>query len=191
MTQRKCIKPGTQVSFHLSTRERDLVVERASLDPEIEVRLRGAAAAGSKLVIGLTLDDIDDLHGCVAADANHCDDAKTRRVLDSVCDRLGALLDQLTDKAEVPARRIPAATIVSARRFTAKQGQYLAFIYHFTKIHRRPPAEADLREYFRVSPPAVHEMILTLERRGFINRVPGQARSVTVRVLRAELPELE
>lgn len=34
MTQRKYIKPGTQVSFELSTRERDLVAERASLDPE-------------------------------------------------------------------------------------------------------------------------------------------------------------
>ena len=32
--------------------------------------------------------------------------------------------------------------------FTAKQGQYLAFIYNYTKIHRCPPAESDLQYYF-------------------------------------------
>jgi hypothetical protein len=46
-----------------------------------------------------------------------------------------------------------------APSFTAKQGQYLAFIYNYTKIHDQPPAEADLERYFRVSTPAIHEMI--------------------------------
>ena len=45
--------------------------------------------------------------------------------------------------------------------FTAKQGQYLAFIDNYTKIHRCPPAESDLQYYFRVSPPAIHDMIKT------------------------------
>ena len=40
--------------------------------------------------------------------------------------------------------------------FTAKQGQYLAFIYNYTKIRGQAPAESDLERYFRVSPPAVH-----------------------------------
>src|SRR4029079_2051866 len=61
-----------------------------------------------------------------------------------------------------------------AMKYTAKQGQYLAFIYYYTKIHRRAPAESDLQEYFRVSPPSVHQMILNLEKEGFIERVPGQ-----------------
>ena len=38
-----------------------------------------------------------------------------------------------------------------ARTFTAKQGQYLAFIYYYTKIHGMPPAEADFRRFFRVT----------------------------------------
>ena len=75
--------------------------------------------------------------------------------------------------------------------YTAKQGQYLAFIYYYTKIHGRPPAEADIQRYFRVSPPAVHQMILTLERCEFIDRVPGQARSVQLLLARAQLPDLE
>jgi Mn-dependent DtxR family transcriptional regulator len=44
--------------------------------------------------------------------------------------------------------------------YTEKQGQYLAFIYYYTKINRRPPAEADIQRYFAVTPPTVHQMIL-------------------------------
>jgi repressor LexA len=58
-------------------------------------------------------------------------------------------------------------------KFTAKQGQYLAFIYYYTKMHRQAPAEADLERYFRVSPPSIHEMIKTLERNSLIERTPS------------------
>jgi len=37
--------------------------------------------------------------------------------------------------------------------FTAKQGQYLAFIHAYACIFGRSPAEADLQRHFRVSPP--------------------------------------
>ena len=85
MIERKYIRPGTKLPVRLSTRERDLVAERAFLDSELETTLRKAATINSKLVVNLTLDDIDDLHGCVAAEANHCDDRKVRQVLDAVC----------------------------------------------------------------------------------------------------------
>ena len=75
--------------------------------------------------------------------------------------------------------------------FTAKQGQYLAFIYNYTKIHGQPPAESDLERYFRVSPPAIHEMIKTLERNGLIERIPRQARSIRLCVQPKYLPRLE
>ncbi len=73
---------------------------------------------------------------------------------------------------------------------TDKQGQYLAFIYYYTRIHGIAPAEADLQRYFRVSPPVVHAMILALERDGFIERTPGKARSVRLRIPREALPDL-
>jgi len=66
--------------------------------------------------------------------------------------------------------------------FTPKQGQYLAFIHLYTRLHRRPPAEADIQLYFRVSPPSVHQMVLTLERAGFIKRQPTVARSIELLV---------
>jgi Mn-dependent DtxR family transcriptional regulator len=79
---------------------------------------------------------------------------------------------------------------VSVPGFTVKQGQYLAFIYAYTRIHGRPPAEADLQHYFRVSPPSVHQMVLTLERAGLIGRKPGVARSIEVLVAPELLPVL-
>ena len=75
--------------------------------------------------------------------------------------------------------------------FTAKQGQYLAFIYNYTKLHQRAPAESDLERYFGVSPPAVHDMIKTLERNGLIERTPGQARSIRLCVQPENLPRLK
>ena len=77
-----------------------------------------------------------------------------------------------------------------APAFTAKQGQYLAFMHNYTKIHRRAPAESDLQFYFRVSPPAIHDMIKTLERNGLIERTPGQARSIRLLVAPEFLPRL-
>lgn len=75
--------------------------------------------------------------------------------------------------------------------YTKKQGQYLAFIYNYTKIHSRPPAEADIQHYFRVTPPTVHQMILTLEKRGVISRIPGKARSIRILLPPEQLPHLE
>jgi DNA-binding MarR family transcriptional regulator len=74
--------------------------------------------------------------------------------------------------------------------FTARQGQYLAFIHTYTLVFGRSPAEADMQRFFRVSPPAVHQMVVTLEKAGLITRQPGVARSIMVLVDRSALPEL-
>lgn len=78
-----------------------------------------------------------------------------------------------------------------AAAYTPRQGQYLAFIYYYTKIHGVPPAEADMQRYFRVSPPTVHEMVVTLHRRGLITREPGKPRSIRLLPTRAEIPDLD
>ncbi len=75
--------------------------------------------------------------------------------------------------------------------YTTKQGQYLAYIYHYTKVNGRPPAEADMQHFFRVTPPAVHDMVLRLEQRGLVRRVPGQARTLEVLLPPEQLPPLE
>jgi hypothetical protein len=78
----------------------------------------------------------------------------------------------------------------NAPNFTSKQGQYLAFIYAYTHVLGRPPAEADLQRHFGVSAPSVRQMVLTLERTGLIQRKPGVARSIKVLVAPEFLPVL-
>ena len=79
---------------------------------------------------------------------------------------------------------------LSARGFTEKQGQYLAFIYTYAHMFRRPPAEADMQRHFQVTPPSVHQMIVTLERNGLISRQPGVARSIQILMAPEDLPIL-
>lgn len=75
--------------------------------------------------------------------------------------------------------------------YTKKQGQYLAFLHYYQKLNGRAPAQTDFQKYFRTTPPTIHQMILTLERRGFISRVPGQARSLELLLRHDQLPGLE
>ena len=48
-----------------------------------------------------------------------------------------------------------------------------------------------MQRYFRVTPPSVHQMVLTLEANCFIERVPGQGRTIRLLISREELPDLE
>jgi repressor LexA len=84
----------------------------------------------------------------------------------------------------------PKLDATAAPPFTKTQGQYLAFIHNYTKIHGQAPAEADLQRYFRVSAPSVHEMIKTLERNSLIEKTPGQPRSIRLLVQPEHLPRL-
>ena len=64
------------------------------------------------------------------------------------------------------------------------------FIHAYTKVNGRPPAQADLQRHFKVTPPTVHQMVLTLERLGLLRRTPGRARSLEVLVAPEDLPPL-
>ena len=77
-----------------------------------------------------------------------------------------------------------------SHRFTEKQGQYLAFIHTYALLHGRAPAEADMERFFEVTPPSVHRMVVELERRGLIRRVPRQPRSIELAVSPDQLPPL-
>ena len=70
-----------------------------------------------------------------------------------------------------PLRRI----VSSARSVWLISTRYIQL---YTRLHRRPPAETDMQQYFCISPPSVHQMVLTLERAGFIRRQARVARSI-------------
>jgi hypothetical protein len=72
--------------------------------------------------------------------------------------------------------------------FTPTQGRYLAFIRAYTDLHGYPPAASEIAAAICVSPPSVNQMVKMLEKRGLIQREPGQPRSIQVRVPEEEIP---
>jgi repressor LexA len=89
------------------------------------------------------------------------------------------------------SRKSGTASGSGAHRFTEKQGHYLAFICVYKRMFGQAPAEADMQRHFRVSPPSVHQMVLALERNGFVRRQPGVARSIDILVPPHDLPILD
>jgi SOS-response transcriptional repressor LexA len=75
--------------------------------------------------------------------------------------------------------------------YTPRQGQYLTFIAAYTRRHGRPPSEAEIATHLMVSPPSAHQMVVTLEQRGLIQRTPGQPRSLRVLLPPETIADLE
>lgn len=75
--------------------------------------------------------------------------------------------------------------------FTEKQGQYLAFIHLYTKLNGQAPAEADMQRYFQVTPPTVHRMVVELEKKALISRIPRKARSIKLLLPPEQVPTLD
>ncbi|MEM6271170.1 MAG: helix-turn-helix domain-containing protein [Bacteroidota bacterium] len=62
------------------------------------------------------------------------------------------------------------------------------FYFRLHQVAWPPHAQADIEQHFRIPPPSVHQMVLTLHKKGFLRRVAGQARSLEVLVDRPSLP---
>lgn len=73
--------------------------------------------------------------------------------------------------------------------FTHTQGRYLSYIHAYTSGFGTPPAESEIAEAMGVSPPSVHQMMKTLEKKNLIRRKPKEARSTEILVDRTEIPE--
>jgi repressor LexA len=189
MIRVKRVQRGERISIRLTDRERKLILHHTLIGGDLERRIRVAAADGPAVVVALDLDDLEELLGYVAAEANHSKDPSVAKHLSRVHERLSRIAETHAD-ADEPLSAA-AAEGPPPPRYTSKQGQYLAFIYYYTKIHHVPPAESDLQGYFNVSAPAVHQMVLTLEARGFLERVPGKPRSLHLLLSRDDLPDLE
>lgn len=64
--------------------------------------------------------------------------------------------------------------------YTRRQIEYLAFISQYSSLMGIAPSEVDLAAYFEVTGPSAHQMVVTLERKGAIKRIPETARSIRV-----------
>jgi hypothetical protein len=87
--------------------------------------------------------------------------------------------------------KLPARPGKHKVRFTHRQGQFLAFIHLYRKLNRQGPAEVDMVQYFQLTPPAVHGMVVRLQQLGLVTGEQGVPRSVRVAISESEIPTLE
>ena len=72
--------------------------------------------------------------------------------------------------------------------FTKRQGEFLAFIYYYTRVNKVPPAEADIQRYFGISSASTHQMLTTLKNHQLLEKVPRKPRSMKILVPMESLP---
>lgn len=95
MPIKKQIQPGEKVPIKLTAAERKLILEDVTcLDSNYEQIIRDTPSGKPVM---LTLDDLDDFGGFIAAEANHCDDNKKQKKLDAIFEKVQRLLDTHTD----------------------------------------------------------------------------------------------
>lgn len=99
--KRTVIKPGQKLELDLTSAERKAILEDLTLlPPEYEAQLKKVHPEQPLL---LTLDDLEDFSGYVAAESNHTSNKKLRKVLDAAFEKMTDLLDAFTDE-ERPVR---------------------------------------------------------------------------------------
>jgi hypothetical protein len=85
-----------QIAFTL--RERDLLLNLMTIEPDIAAKLRLAKFSKGSILITLNGDDLDVLLGAIAADANHTKNKKLEKELDGLYARVDEFLQKHTDK---------------------------------------------------------------------------------------------
>ena len=76
---------------------------------------------------------------------------------------------------------------------TRQQGQFLAFIREYMMRNQAgvAPRHADFQQFFNLTPPSVNSMLIRLEQRGFIRRIPGKARAIELAINPDWIPPLD
>jgi len=95
---RKRIRPEEKVPLELNDRERELILNHSLAEPELTDRLRLVPAPDEPPIYRFTLDDLDELAGYIAAEANHAKDKKLQKEWDRLYARLANVLESYTDE---------------------------------------------------------------------------------------------
>jgi hypothetical protein len=82
--RRKYVPEGGKVPLALKLTQRDLIVEHTMVGPELTDALTIAEIKNGRIIVHYTLDDLEELAGYVAAEANHAKDKKLQKHLDVV-----------------------------------------------------------------------------------------------------------
>ena len=181
------MKNKARYLVHITIEERELLL--AHMDPsekDVVDALYRAHVAGPLVSLDLSQSDLEQFMLQLESVARHAQSVSAQERIGAALARIDAGFRRQTDPGAHLLR--PAA---AAHQYTHKQGQYLAFIYAYATLHRRAPSEADIQRYFGTTPPSVHAMLKTLQRKGFIARTAGVARSIRLLLKPHEIPALE
>jgi len=172
--------------IHLTLSECDMLRAHADPDSDLADMLDGAHVHGPLVSLELSADQLGEFLDAFEQTAHSAQNVVAM-------DRLGAAFARveagLTGTADPGWHKLRPA--IGRLDVSRKQGQYVAFIHAYTRLHRRAPAESEIQTYFRTTPPSVHEMLKTLQRKRFISRTAGVARSTRVLLPDHEIPDLE
>ncbi len=91
------IRADELVPITFTARERIIVLDHTFAGGEMTEPLEAARAARGKCVVRYTLDDLDELLGYVAAEANHSKSKKLQAELDALYNRLQAEMESYDD----------------------------------------------------------------------------------------------
>ena len=91
------IKPNETVPLELNGRERELI-QSTFADEDLTGRLRVVPKLGERPVFRFSLDELDELAGFVAFEANHAKNKKLEKEWDHLSERIEAVLERYTDQ---------------------------------------------------------------------------------------------
>lgn len=95
--KRKKISPGTKLHVKLTMRERDLIRDETFCDPHYT---KLAVVDGKGIRLDVALDEIEDIQGYIAAEANHTENKKLQKELDNLFGKLQAYMDAYDNESE-------------------------------------------------------------------------------------------
>lgn len=108
MPAKKQIQPGEKLPLKLTAAERKLILDEFIVTAmEYEALLRDTPLTQPLM---LTLDELEDFGGYIAAEANHCDDTKKQKKLDAIFEKIQFLQDRYTDEESPPIIKLNAAS---------------------------------------------------------------------------------
>jgi hypothetical protein len=99
---RKQIAVGEKVPLELTERERDLITKHTFAGTNLMDRLRIVPSRGGRPLYRFTLDDLDELAGYVAAEANHAKVKKLEKELRRLYSPIADVLESHTDEPAQP-----------------------------------------------------------------------------------------
>jgi len=95
--KRKKIPYGTKLPIKLTLHERDLIRDETFCDPDFA---RFAVVEGKGIKVEMSLDDIEEIQGYIAAEANHTKNKRLQKELDRLFDKFQFYLDTYDDQDE-------------------------------------------------------------------------------------------